>query len=113
MAVADVVRLRMGIVKLTKTRLIDPQDDGLEPVVNRVCRGSVSPISLNLTIPSNGFVRHDDAAFGQQILDIPGAQAVSVVHPHGVADDVRRKAMPEVAGSTSVHPSIVSRGELT
>ena len=42
---------RDGIVKLTKTRLIDPQDDGLEPVVNRVCRGSVSPISLNLTIP--------------------------------------------------------------
>ena len=41
----------MLTVKLTKTRLIDPQDDGLEPVVNRVCRGSVSPISLNLTIP--------------------------------------------------------------
>ena len=40
-----------GIVKLTKTRLVDPQDDGLKPVVNRVCRGSVSPISLNLTIP--------------------------------------------------------------
>ena len=40
-----------GIVKLTKTRLIDPQDDGLEPVVNRVCRGAVSPSSLNLTIP--------------------------------------------------------------
>ena len=46
------VQPRRGIVKLTKTRLIDPQDDGLEPVVNRVCRGSVSPISLNLTIPS-------------------------------------------------------------
>ena len=46
---------RDGIVKLTKTRLIDPQDDGLEPVVNRVCRGSVSPISLNLTIPWRTF----------------------------------------------------------
>ena len=47
----------------------------------------------------HGGVRHDDASFGQQILDIPEAQAVSVVQPHGVADDVRRKAMPEVAGS--------------
>ena len=50
---------------------------------------------------------------GQQILDIPEAQAVSVVQPHGVADDVRWKAMPQVAGSTSVHPDIVPRGELT
>ena len=61
----------------------------------------------------NGFVRHDDASFGKQILDIPEAHAVSVVHPHGVADDVRRKAMPEVAGSSRVHPGIVPRGELT
>ena len=28
----------------------------------------------------NGFIRHDDAAFGQQILDIPEAEAVSVIH---------------------------------
>jgi hypothetical protein len=61
----------------------------------------------------NGFVRHDDASFGQQILDIPEAQTVSVVQPHGVADDLRRKAMPKVAGSTSVHPGIVPGGELT
>ena len=40
-----------GIVKLTKTRLTDPQDDGLEPVANRACWGAVSPILLNLTIP--------------------------------------------------------------
>ena len=61
----------------------------------------------------NRFVRHDDAAFGQQILDIPEAQAVSVIHPDGVADDFRRKAMPKVAGSSNVHPGIVPRGELT
>ncbi len=54
----------------------------------------------------NGFVRHDDAAFGQQILDIPEAQTVSVIQPDGVADDVRRKAMPKVAGSTSMHPAL-------
>ena len=61
----------------------------------------------------NRFVRHDDAAFGQQILDIPEAQAVSVIQPDGVADDFRRKAMPKVAGSSNVHPGIVPRGELT
>ena len=61
----------------------------------------------------NRFVRDDDASFGQQILDIPEAETVSVVEPHGVADDVGRKAMPEVAGSTRCHPDIVPRGELT
>ena len=45
----------------------------------------------------HGFVRHYDAAFRQQILDIPEAQAVSVIQPDGVADDVRRKAMPQVS----------------
>ena len=61
----------------------------------------------------NGFVRHDDAACGEQILDIPEAQTVSVVQPDGVADDVRWKAVPKVAGSTRMHLGIVPRGELT
>ena len=61
----------------------------------------------------NGFVRHDDASFGKQILNIPEAQAVSVVEPDGMADDVGRKAMPKVAGPASVHPGIVLGGELT
>ena len=61
----------------------------------------------------HGFVRHDDAPLGKEILDIPEAQAVSVVEPDGVADDVRRKAMPQIAGSTGVHTAIVPRGELT
>ena len=54
----------------------------------------------------NGFVRHEDAAFGQQILDIPEAQTVFVVQADGVADDVRRTAMPKVAGSTRMHPAL-------
>ena len=61
----------------------------------------------------NRFIRHDDAPVGQQIFDIPEAQTVSVVQPHGVADDVRRKAMPKVAGSSKVHLGIVPGGELT
>ncbi len=61
----------------------------------------------------NGFVRHEDTSFGQQILDISETQAVSVVQPHGVTDDVRGKAMPKVAGSTCAHHGILPRGELT
>ena len=61
----------------------------------------------------NGFVRHDDSSFGQQILNIPEAQAVSVGEPDGMADDFGRKAMPMVAGPANVHPGIVPGGELT
>ncbi len=43
--------LQFGIVKLTKIRLTDPQDDGFDPGVSRTCWGAVSPILLNLTIP--------------------------------------------------------------
>ena len=64
----------MLTVKLTKTRLIDPQDDGLEPVVNRVCRGSVSPISLNLTIPT-GTTTVLPADFGIPPMRVAGASA--------------------------------------
>ena len=61
----------------------------------------------------NRLVRHEHASFSQQILDIPEAQAVPVIDPHGVADDLRRKAMPQVTGSTSGHPDIVPRRTLT
>ena len=36
----------------------------------------------------HGFIRHDNAPFGQQILSISEAQTVSVVEPDGVANDV-------------------------
>ena len=40
-----------GTVKLTKSSAIDPQDTGLEPVVNPPCWASETLVSLNLTIP--------------------------------------------------------------
>ena len=55
----------------------------------------------------------DAYSFGQQILNIPEAHAVSVVEPDGMADDFGRKAMPKIAGPASVHPGIVPGGELT
>ena len=73
-----------------------------------------SVVGAELPAPlANGFVGHDDSSFGQQILNIPEAHAVSVVEPDGMADDFGRKAMPMVAGPASVHPGIVPGGELT
>ena len=78
-----------------------------EPRISESTLTSLQPPSVvgaKLSAPlPNGFVRHDDASFGQEVLDISKAQAVSVVDPHGVTDDVRRKAMPQVAGLSSRH----------
>ena len=40
-----------GIVKLTSSSSIDPQDAGLQPVVNPPCWASKTAVSFNLTIP--------------------------------------------------------------
>ena len=44
--------LMVGIVKLTKSSSIDPQDTGLQPAVNPPCWASRTAVGLNLTIPS-------------------------------------------------------------
>ena len=56
-------------------------------------------------------VRHDAAAVGQQILDILEAQAISVLHPDGVADAVRRNALPKVAESSRMCIPALCRAE--
>ena len=44
-------RSTAGIVKLTSSSSIDPQDAGLQPVVNPPCWASKTAVSFNLTIP--------------------------------------------------------------
>ena len=100
------------------TLTVDRDEDFVqEPRISESTLSSLQPpgvVGAELPAPlPNGFVRHDDASFGQQILDIPEAHAVSVVQLHGVADDFRRKAMPQVARSSRVHPGILPCGELT
>ena len=97
---------------------VDRDEDFVQkPRISESTLTSLQPpgvIGAELPAPlPNRFVRHDDAAFGQQILNIPEAHAVSVVEPDGMADDFGRKAMPMVAGPASVHPGIVPGGELT
>ena len=50
----DLVCYSNGIVKLTKSSSIDPQDTGLQPVANPPCWASKTVASLNLTIPRKG-----------------------------------------------------------
>jgi hypothetical protein len=83
-----------------------------ESTVSALQAPRVGGAELPAPLP-NRLVGHEDASFSQQTLDIPEAQAVPVIDPHGVADDLRRKAMPQVAGSTSGHPDLVLRRTLT
>jgi hypothetical protein len=41
----------------------------------------------------DGFIRYIEPALGEQVFDIPIAQAESVVQPYSVADDFLWKAM--------------------
>ncbi len=41
---------------------------------------------------ADGFVGHDDPAFGQQLLDVPVAEGAAMVQPHGRAHNFSREA---------------------
>ena len=47
----DGILRAVGIVKLTKSPSIDPQDTELQPVANPPCWASKTTASLNLTVP--------------------------------------------------------------
>jgi hypothetical protein len=57
-------------------------------------------------VPSR-FRRDDDAALGEKILDISKAQAETMVHPDGIADDFWRKTMTVIA-----RPAVLQWGVL-
>ena len=54
----------------------------------------------------NGFIRHDDAAFGQQILDIPEAEAVSVIHETAWLMISGGELFPKVPGGRACIPAL-------
>src|SRR5262249_29152703 len=47
-----------------------------------------------LTPEPDGLVAPLHPRFGQQVLYVPVTQVVPVIQPHGVADDLRREAIP-------------------
>jgi hypothetical protein len=61
-----------------------------------------------LTPESNRLIRHDDSTFGEKILDIPEAQAETMVSPDGIADDFWRETMTVVARPVVLHATSVS-----
>ena len=67
---------------------VDRHEDFVqEPGVSESALSSLQlPGVIGAELPAplpNGFVRHDDASFGQQILNMPEAHALSVVEPDG------------------------------
>ena len=53
------------------------------------------------------FVGDEDAASGQDVLDVPMAQVEAVVESDGVLDDFGRKSVPLVEALSGFHPGIV------
>jgi hypothetical protein len=59
--------------------------------------------------PPNALVGHDHAAFGQDQLDIPKAQAEDMIEPDRVADQLGRKAMTIVRVGRLPHATILAQ----
>jgi len=68
-----------------------------------------SRVGTELLAPdSNGFIRDDNAAFGEKILDITEAHAEAMINPDGVVDDFRRKPMAMIVGLIAPHGTSLS-----
>lgn len=59
-----------------------------------IAKATLTPLQISgiartelLTPDSNRFIRDDDSAFGQKILNISKTQAETMINPNGVADD--------------------------
>ena len=89
---------------------VDRDEDFVQkPRISESTLTSLQPpgvIGAELPAPlPNSFVRHDDAAFGQQILDIPEAQAVSGSRP----GELHPQPLVERYVSLSTHTAPIRR----
>jgi hypothetical protein len=60
------------------------------------------------TPESNRFIRDEDSPFGEKILDIPEAQAETMVNPDGIANNFGRKTMTVITRPVVLHGTSVS-----
>src|SRR5215469_13475262 len=68
-----------------------------------------SIVGTELLAPdSNGFIRDDNAAFGEKILDITEAHAEAMINPDGVADDFRGEPMAMIVRLIALHGTSLS-----
>jgi hypothetical protein len=74
------------------------------PLVPRSWTAATELIGIRLaklaTPLADGFIRHPDATFTQELFDIAEAQTKPKVQPHGVADDLDRKAVILIFGGS-------------
>src|SRR5438552_17349849 len=61
-----------------------------------------------LTPESNRFIRDDDSAFGEKVLDVTEDQAETMVNPDGLADDFWRETITVIARPVALHRTSVS-----
>ena len=77
---------------------VDSNEDFVQ--VPNIAEAALTPLQFSgivrtelLTPESNRFIRNDDSAFGEKILDISEAEAETMVNPDGIADDFWRVTM--------------------
>jgi hypothetical protein len=92
---------------------LDANEDFVQ--VPGVAEAALSPLQFSsivrtelLTPDSNRFIRDDNSAFGEKILDISEAQAKAMVNPHGIADDLWRETMTVITRPAVLHRTSVS-----
>jgi hypothetical protein len=92
---------------------VDSNEDLVQ--VPNIAEAALAPLQLSsivrtelLTPVPNGFIGDDDSAFGEKILDISEAEAETMVHPHGIADDFWRETMTVIARPVLLHETSVS-----
>ncbi len=83
--------------------LVDEEGITISPVLPLQTPG-IFRTKLDAPKP-DGFITDSNAAFSQQIFDISVTEIESIVEPHGVADDVRRKSVSFI----SIHGAILTR----
>jgi hypothetical protein len=92
---------------------IDPNEDFVQ--VPNISEAALTPLQFSgivrtelLTPESNRFIRDDDSAFGQKILNISEAQAETMVNPDGIANDFWSETMTVIARPVVLHGTSVS-----
>ena len=92
---------------------VDSNEDFVQ--VPNIAEPALTPLQFSgivgtelLTPDSDCFLRDDDSAFGEKILDIPEAQAETMVSPDGKADDFWRETMTVIARPAVLHGTSVS-----
>ena len=92
---------------------VDSNEDFVQ--MPNIAEAALTPLQFSgiartklLTPESNRFIRDNDSAFGEKILDISEAQAETMVSPDGIADDFWRKTMTVIARPIVLHGTSVS-----